>query len=137
MVVSIAYDQLAEALQKQLSEYSTALTEELNAAYKELADAGVDELKRVRPYHDRTGQYSKNFAVKQRKNAQSVVGAQSYTIHNKKRYQITHLLEHGHLTRDGKRKTQAFPHWEEAERKIESEAVRKIEEAVRTVNNQG
>lgn len=137
MVVKIAYDQLAEALKNQLSEYSTALTEELNADYKELADAGVDELKRVHQYHDRTGQYSKNFAVKQRKNAQSIVGAQSYTIYNKKRYQITHLLEHGHLTRDGKRKTRAFPHWSDAENKIEREAVRKIEEAVRTVNNKG
>ncbi len=136
MVVKIAYGQLAEALQHQLSEYSAALTEELNAAYRELAEAGADELKRVHPYHDRTGQYSKNFAVKQRKNAQSAVGAQSYTIHNKKRYQITHLLEHGHLTRDGKRKTQAFPHWQEAERKIEHEAVRKIEEAIKTANNQ-
>ncbi len=136
MVVKIAYDQLAETLQHQLSEYSVALTEELNAAYKELADAGVDELKRVHPYHDRTGQYSKNFAVKQRKNAQSVVGAQSYTIHNKKRYQITHLLEHGHLTRDGKRKTQAFSHWQDAENVVEREAVRKIEEAVRIANNQ-
>ena len=135
MVVKIAYDQLAEALQNQLSEYSTAVTEELNAAYKELADAGVDELKRVHPYHDRTGQYSKNFAVKQRKNAQSVVGAQSYTIHSKKRYQITHLLEYGHLTRDGKRKTQAFPHWQEAENKIEREAVKKIEAAVNAANN--
>lgn len=135
MVVKIAYNQLAEALQNQLSEYSTALTERLNAAYKELADTGVDELKRVHPYHDRTGQYSKNFAVKQRKNAQSIVGAQSYTIYNKKRYQITHLLEHGHLTRHGKRKTRAFTHWSDAENKIEREAVRKIEEAVRTAGN--
>lgn len=134
MVVRVAYDQLAEALQHQLSEYSTALTEELNAAYKSLAEAGVDELKRVHPYHDRTGQYSKNFAVKQRRNAQSVVGAQSYTICNKKRYQITHLLEHGHLMRNGKR-VQAFPHWQEAEKKIEREAVRKIEEAVRAAND--
>lgn len=137
MVVKTAYDQLEEALKCQLSEYSTALTKQLNAAYKELADAGVEELKRAHPYHDRTGQYSKNFAVKQRKNAQNAIGAESYTIHNKKRYQITHLLEHGHLTRDGKRKTKAFPHWSDAERKIESEALKKIEEAIRTANNQG
>lgn len=134
MVVKIAYDQLAEALQNQLSEYSTAVTEELNAAYRELADAGVEELKQTHPYHDRTGQYSKNFAVKQRKNAQSVVGAQSYTIHSKKRYQITHLLEHGHLTRSGTR-ARAFPHWQEAEDRIEREAVRKIEAAVEAANN--
>lgn len=135
MVVKVAYNQLAEALQNQLSEYSTAVTEQLNAAYKELADAGADELKRVHPYHDRTGQYSKNIAVKQRKNAQSIVGAQSYTIHSKERYQITHLLEHGHLTRNGTR-ARAFPHWREAENKIEREAVKRIEAAVDAANNQ-
>ena len=134
MVTNISYDQLSSELQKQLSEFSTEVTEGLNKAFKEVAEAGVEELQRTRPYHDRTGQYSKNFAVTQRKNARSVTGAEGYTIHNKKRYQITHLLEQGHLTRSGSRAA-AFPHWEAAQATVEKKAQEAIERVVRNASN--
>ena len=130
MVTNISYDQLSNELQKQLSEFSTEVTEGLNKAFKEVAEAGVEELQRTRPYHNRTGQYSKNFAVTQRKNARSVTGAEGYT----KRYQITHLLEHGHLTRSGSR-AQAFPHWEAAQATVEKKAQEAIEKVVRNASN--
>lgn len=41
-------------------------------------------------------------------------------------YRITHLLEHGHATRNGGR-TRAFPHWAEAEQ----EAIRDYEALLR------
>lgn len=120
MVVSTDYANLSEELQKALADYSTAISEGLNDAYKELAEAGVAELQQGRPYHNRTGQYAKNFAVTQRKNAASETGSESYTIYNKKHYQITHLLEHGHLTRKGGRAA-AFEHWKPTLEMLERE----------------
>lgn len=133
MVVNISYSQLSEELQRQLSEFSTEVSDGLNKAFKEVAEAGVEELKKGRPYHNRSGQYVKGFAVTQRKNAISAAGAESYTIHNKKRYQITHLLEHGHLTRNGRRAA-AFPHWEEAQELMKREAETAVERVVRNAS---
>ena len=131
MVVSTSYENLPDELQKALSEYSVEISEKLNKAYKELAEAGVAKLQSTHPYHDRTGKYSKGFTVTQRKNAVSAMGAESYTIHNK-RYQITHLLEHGHLTRNGGR-ARAFEHWkptlDELDRKSEEIVARIVNDA--------
>jgi len=132
MVVSTTYDQLSAELQKALETYNQEIVEGMNGAYKELADAGVAKLQTTKPYHDRTGKYSAGFAVSQRKNAVTATGAESFTIHNKKHYQITHLLEHGHLTRSGSR-TRAFEHWkptlEELDRKAETIVKRVVESA--------
>ena len=130
MVVNVGYDKLSEELQKQLSEYSQDITKGLNEVFKDLAEQGVKELQQGKPYHNRTGQYTKNFAVTQRKTASTVQGAESYTIYNKKRYQITHLLEHGHLTRKGTR-TAAFKHWQPALDNIDKAAEKAIEKVVR------
>ena len=44
-----------------------------------------------------TGDYQKGWTVKKVKD--------SYIVHNKDEYQLTHLLEHGHIKRDGGRTT--------------------------------
>lgn len=130
MVINVGYDQLTEELQKQLENFSTEVNKGLKEVYKDLAESGAKELSQGKPYHNRTGQYAKNFGVTQRKNTSSVTGAESYTIYNKKRYQITHLLEHGHLTRNGRR-TAAFEHWKPTLENIESKVEAEIEKVVR------
>ena len=134
MVVSVGYSELSAELQKQLESYNQDIVEGLNKAYKELADAGVAKLQSTHPYHDRTGKYSKGFAVTQRKNAATATGAESYTIHNKKHYQITHLLEHGHLTRNGSRAA-AFEHWKPTLDELDREADVLIKNVIESAGN--
>lgn len=136
MVVKISYSELTNELQKQLSEYSTAFTAAFNNELKKAAEMGADELKQGRPYHNRSGQYVKGWSVTQRKGAQSVTGAENYTIHNKKRYQITHLLEKGHLSRNGKR-VQAFEHIAPTERHVEETVIKGIERAAEIAASKG
>lgn len=134
MVVSVGFSELSAELQKQLESYNQDIVEGLNKAYKELADAGVAKLQSTHPYHDRTGKYSKGFAVTQRKNAVTATGAESYTIHNKKHYQITHLLEHGHLTRNGSR-TAAFEHWKPTLDELDRKAETIVKNVIQGANN--
>jgi len=129
MVTNTSFEQLPEELKKTLDTYSQNITTELNKAFKELAESGSDELKQGKPYHNRTGQYAADFAVTQRKNSTSVTGIETQTIYNKKHYQITHLLEFGHLTRNGKRAA-AYPHWQTALDNINKNIDRAVQEAV-------
>ena len=54
----------------------------------------------------------------------------TYTAYaNKDGYRIAHLLENGHLNRDGSR-TRAFPHIRPAEKKAEEELIRRLKKAL-------
>ena len=129
MVTNTSFENLPEEVKKTLDTYSQSITTELNKAFKELADQAADELKQGKPYHNRTGQYAADFAVTNRKGSTSIAGAETYTVYNKKHYQITHLLEFGHLTRNGKRAA-AYPHWQTALDNINKNIDRAVQEAV-------
>ena len=59
----------------------------------------------------RTGAYKKSWATKKTKETSNSL---VMTVHSKNRYQIAHLLEHGHAKRGGGR-VAAIPHIEPAE----------------------
>lgn len=134
MVVKTAWSRLPEELKKQLETYDKSIIENLNEAYKELAEEGVAKLKSTHPYHDRSGKYSKSFDVAERETAVSVTGAKRYAIHSKKHYRVTHLLEYGHLTRTGTR-TKLFKHWDSAQAAVESKVERAIRDAIQEAGN--
>ena len=75
----------------------------------------LKEVKRKSP--DRTGAYAKSWRVKH-----SIVdGARfKHLIYNKDKFRLTHLLEHGHATKNGGR-TDKFPHLLETEVEINKE----------------
>lgn len=131
MVVKIRPEQLDEEIREQLEEYSAKVTKEINQNLKEVADKTVETLKKGGSYKERTGKYTPDWSVTARKTA-SIVQSEHYSIHNRKHYQMTHLLEKGHVTRNGRR-TRAFEHILPAEQAAEELAVEAVEKAVRSV----
>lgn len=81
---------------KILNDYSIDVQETITADAQNVAKQGVNDLKRTSP--ERTGKYRKGWRVKTIKGN----GFVDCTIHNATSYQLTHLLEKPHLTRNGK-----------------------------------
>jgi hypothetical protein len=88
---------------------------------KDVAKETVKEVKRRSPV--RSGAYKKSWGQTK---VYEGTGGIRITIHNKKHYQLTHLLENGHALRNGGR-TRSFPHIEPAERFAERELQREVE----------
>lgn len=132
MVVKVRQEQLDEAVREQLETYSAKVTEELNKNLKEVAEKTAETLKKGGSYKERTGKYTPDWGVTARKVRSAVQGGQ-YSVHNRKHYQLTHLLEKGHVTRGGKR-TRAFEHILPAEQAAEELAVEAAEKAVRSAD---
>jgi hypothetical protein len=132
MVVKVKPEQLDEAIRGQLETYNAEITKNINENLKEVAETTAETLKKGGTYKERTGKYTPDWSVTARK-AVSVTKGEQYSVHNRKHYQLTHLLEKGHVTRNGKR-TRAFEHILPAEQTAEDMAVEAVEKAVRSAN---
>lgn len=132
MVVKVKPEQLDEAIRGQLETYSAEITKNINENLKGVADTTAETLKKGGAYKERTGKYTPDWSVTARK-AVSVTQGEQYSVHNRKHYQLTHLLEKGHVTRSGKR-TRAFEHILPAEQAAEELAAEAVEKAVRSAS---
>ena len=121
MSVRIKADKLAEEIEKTLQDWQDVTNEAAVKGLAVTAERAVDKLHSADP--EGSGDwgswkaYNASWAVKQdTKKANSTM-----IIHNKKHYQLTHLLENGHALRNGKR-ARAFEHIgpvaEEAEKEL-------------------
>jgi hypothetical protein len=102
---------LMTQLNDVLQDYSKEVMDTYNTCGKEIADDTVSKLKRVKFGRYDRGKYSKSWAVKQEK---SNWGSNTYIVYNKKHYRLTHLLEFGHVVKNGTKrvvgKAGAIPH---------------------------
>lgn len=111
MSKSIEADILGKEIMKYLSEYTNDISEVVEIVSNKVGKEATNELKQESP--KLTGDYAKGWRLKKDK-----IGKNRYTvkIYNKTDYQLTHLLEFGHVTRNGGR-TKANPHIRPVEEK--------------------
>lgn len=115
--VAKAYAAIAGALADYGDEIKQGLAQDVESTGKEC-------LKLVKEYSPkRTGAYRKGWRVKKFVDSRNQV---SMTIYNKPHYRLTHLLEDGHLNRDGSR-TEGKPHIEPAAQAAEAILMKKVE----------
>ena len=115
---------LADAVMEGLVEYAELATEDMKAAVKKAGQTVKKEIQGGAPV--KTGAYKKSWAVKTTKES---ANALQVTVHSRNRYQIAHLLEHGHAKRGGGR-VAARPHIAAAEKAGIEQLEREIERSL-------
>jgi len=117
-------DDMASEIMRGLAEYADLADTEMKKAVKKTATAVKNEISANAP--KKSGRYKKSWAAKKvKENSHSL----EMTVHSKNRYQIAHLLEHGHAKRGGGR-VAAIPHIAPAEQHGEEMLTNLIEEAL-------
>ena len=108
-----------------LDEYTDEVNDVLHEAAKTTADEAEDRLHNTSPR--KTGDYAAGWEGKQE-------GEYDYIVHNSTNYQLTHLLENGHVIRNKKGtygRAPAHKHIKPVETWANREFQRKIEEGLK------
>lgn len=98
MIAMASVDDLANLVMDGLREYSELADTAMKKAVRKTAVSVKKEISENAP--KRTGKYSKSWTAKKTKENSHTL---EMTVHSKDRYQIAHLLEHGHAKRNGGR----------------------------------
>lgn len=121
----IPIDKMAEAVMEGLTEYKDLATEDLKKAVKKAGNSVKKDISSNAP--KRTGAYAKSWAVKTTK---ETANSLEVVVHSKNRYQLSHLLEHGHAKRGGGR-VSGKPHIAPAEEKAVTLLEKEIKQALK------
>ena len=125
MTRTVSIDEMDNAIMEELEKYADLAADELKAAVKETAASVRKDIQAGAPVD--TGKYKKSWSVKNvREDSESI----ELVVHSRNRYQIAHLLEHGHAKRGGGR-VAAKPHIASAEQRGSEKLVQTIEQKLK------
>jgi len=114
----IKVDDLAGEIVLAIQAYTEDVSEAIDQAARDTAKAMAKDLRETSPKD--TGEYAKGWT--HRKEAPG-----SYRVYNKKKPQLTHLLEHGHAKAGGGR-VEGIPHIKPAEDRYVPEFEKKVQQ---------
>ena len=117
----ISISQLSAAVMEELEGYADLAAEDMKSAVKKAAATVRKDIEASAPRN--TGDYAKSWTVKTTKESSNAL---QVTVHSRNRYQLAHLLEHGHAKRGGGR-VAAQPHIAQAE----EHGIEQLEEKLR------
>ena len=118
---TIRIDELADTVMKGLKEYAQLAADDLKEDVKKAGKTVKQQIESTAPR--KTGKYAKSWTVKKTRETSDSI---QVVVHSKNRYQLAHLLEHGHAKRGGGR-TRAFPHIAPAEQAGTEQLIKDIE----------
>ena len=122
----VSVDQLADAVAEMLDEYAETTEQNMKKAVKDAGNTVKKAIGAGAPV--KTGKYAKSWSVK---NTKETSHALEVTVYSRNRYQLAHLLEHGHAKRNGGR-TRAIPYIAPAELQCIEQLERDIERSLRS-----
>ena len=117
----VGVDGLSDAVMKELEDYAKVIDTDMREAVTKAGQTVRKDISASAP--KRYGTYSKSWSTKKTKQTSRSL---EVTVYSRNRYQLAHLLEHGHAKRGGGR-TRAFPHIAPAEER----GVQQLEEDIK------
>ena len=125
-------DELQKAIMDYLENYVEDIQEDVEESTDIITKEAKQELIQTSPRDGiaRKTKYYKGWAIKIGARTRKKNYRFTKVIWNKTNYQLTHLLEFGHATRNGGR-TRAIPHIRPVEEKYNVEFVDKLEKKIR------
>lgn len=124
-MANIKIDDLADEINKGLKEYADLATSDIKKAVRKAGNTVRKEISVNAPKD--TSAYAKSWSTKKtRETANSL----EITVYSRNRYQLAHLLEHGHAKRGGGR-VAARPHIAQAEQNGIKEYEKEINKALK------
>lgn len=128
---------LDKALKEVLDEYGEDVYRVLGTGIKEVSDEAVRKLQEVKhfaPGRNPSGAYSRDWVAEDVKKTKF---EQKRVVHNESHYQLAHLLEKGHVSRNGTGRTfgsvRAYPHVADVEKWAQDELPRRVEKLIGTI----
>ncbi len=118
-------DDMTAEIMKGMTEYAELADAEMKKAVRKTATKVKNEIAANAPV--KSGRYKRSWTAKKTKENSHTL---QMTVHSKNRYQIAHLLEHGHAKRGGGR-VAAIPHIAPAEQHGEETLTKLIEKALK------
>lgn len=118
-------DEILKAMKTYTDEVGIGVEKEVDKTARNMAK----ELRESGP--KRTGDYRAGWTHKKDKENDK---SYSRVVFNKDKYQLTHLLEKGHINRDGTTRTKAIPHIQPVEEKYASEFENNIVKVIEGLN---
>ena len=124
MAQRVKIENMAQAIVDSLIEYADITEDELLDIAKEVAKKDVAELKRTSPRSGSSPSYASGWGYKINRKQKGF----SIIVHNKKKPQLTHLLEKGHRIVPWGGKVRAYPHIERVEKQSNIDYENKVKE---------
>ena len=128
---------LDSAIKNILNEYGDEVYKVLGTAVKEVSDEAVRKLEQVNhfaPGRNPSGAYSRDWTATDEKTGRLT---QKRVVHNVDHYRLAHLLEKGHVSRNGTGRTfgrvQAYPHIKPVEEWAQEELPKRVEQLIKTL----
>jgi hypothetical protein len=126
MAKKIEANEMANEITKWLTEYSEEVTDVAKGVVDEVAEGCFNEVKNHVTWKDK--KYSNSFAL----------NTSFENKRNKRRtwyvksphYRLTHLLEFGHVTRNGTSRAKAYPHVKYGDEFVKNNFEREMKEAI-------
>ena len=123
--MKVKVDNLSSAIEKYLTQYKEEIDEDVEKDAIRISKEARDELKRISPIDNSSNRgrhYADGWAISTARSKNTY----SKKIYNATDYQLTHLLEFGHATKNGGH-VNAQPHIRPTEQKYREKFIRELE----------